>query len=209
MATELDFIGLNMYSRAIVAARPGGRRRPASRRVPGTGPRTTMDWEVWPAALHRLVHADRPRLRQPPIYITENGCAEPTGPARMAASTMRDRVDYLAGHIGQLARAIDDGCDVRGYFAWSLLDNFEWAVGYTQRFGVVWVDFDDGLRRLVKDSGWWLRDLVAGPARSSTTRRWSDGFARSRQPARQAGRACSTNRPIRRSASSSRSYEVA
>ena len=73
-----------------------------------------------------------------------------------------DRVDYLAGHVGQLARAIDDGCDVRGYFAWSLLDNFEWAAGYSQRFGIVWVDFDDDGRRIVKDSGWWLRDVAAG-----------------------------------------------
>ena len=95
-----------------------------------------------------------------PIYITENGRAEPTGPGADGLVHDAERVDYLAGHIGQLARAIDDGCDVRGYFAWSLLDNFEWAAGYTQRFGIVWVDFDDGLRRLVKDSGWWLRDLA-------------------------------------------------
>jgi beta-glucosidase/6-phospho-beta-glucosidase/beta-galactosidase len=71
-------------------------------------------------------------------------------------------VDYMAAHIGQVARAIDEGCDVRGYFAWSLLDNFEWGAGYSQRFGIVWVDFEDGRRRLVKDSGWWLRDLVGG-----------------------------------------------
>ena len=73
-----------------------------------------------------------------------------------------DRVDYLAGHVGQVARAIDDGCDVRGYFAWSLLDNFEWAAGYSQRFGIVWVDVDGDGRRIVKDSGWWLRDVVGG-----------------------------------------------
>jgi len=98
----------------------------------------------------------------PPIYITENGCAEATAPGPDGRVHDTDRVDYLRGHIGQLARAIDDGCDVRGYLVWSLLDNFEWAAGYTQRFGVVWVDFDGDLRRIVKDSGWWLRDHVAG-----------------------------------------------
>ena len=88
----------------------------------------------------------------------------PTGPGADGQVHDADRVDYLAGHLGQLARAIDDGCDVRGYFAWSLLDNFEWAAGYTQRFGIVWVDFDDDGRRIVKDSGWWLRDVAAAGA---------------------------------------------
>lgn len=63
------------------------------------------------------------------------------------------RVDYDAGHIGQLARAIHDACDVRGYFAWSLLHNFEWGAGYSHRFGIVWVDHEHGARRIVKDSG--------------------------------------------------------
>jgi beta-glucosidase len=94
--------------------------------------------------------------------MTENGCASPTGPGADGRVHDEDRVDYLAGHVGQVARAIDDGCDVRGYFAWSLLDNFEWAAGYSQRFGIVWVDVDGDGRRVVKDSGWWLRDVVGG-----------------------------------------------
>ncbi len=147
-----------------VSSSPTTRRAalPPSGAIPGTGPRTTMDWEVWPAALHRIVmrmHRDYGK----PIYITENGCAEPTGPGADGRVHDADRVDYLAGHVGQLARAIDDGCDVRGYFAWSLLDNFEWAAGYTQRFGIAWVDVEDDLRRVVKDSGWWMRDLARQP----------------------------------------------
>jgi beta-glucosidase len=161
MASTLDFIALNMYSRAIVAADPSDERF-GTRTVPGPGRRTSFDWEVWPAALHRLVTRFDRDYGHPPIYITENGCAELTEPGADGRVHDGDRVDYLAGHIGQLARAIDDGCDVRGYFVWSLLDNFEWGVGYTQRFGVVWVDFEHDLRRTVKDSGWWLRDLITG-----------------------------------------------
>jgi len=71
-----------------------------------------------------------------------------------------DRVDCYKRYVGQVARAIDEGADVRGYYAWSLLDNFEWAFGYSQRFGLVYVDFENGLRRIVKDSGCWYRDLA-------------------------------------------------
>ena len=185
MATELDFIGLNMYSRAIVAHDPDGGPS-AFRRLPGTGPRTSMDWEVWPAALHRIVMRIDRDYGHAASTSPRTGCAEPTGPGADGLVHDADRVDYLAGHIGQLARAIDDGCDVRGYFAWSLLDNFEWAAGYTQRFGIVWVDVDDGLRRIVKDSGWWLRDLAR--SRRDRLRRVPglSGPRRPVQPARQA-----------------------
>ena len=165
MASSLDFIALNMYSRAIVAADSSDKRF-GTRTVPGPGRRTSFGWEVWPAALHRLVTRFDRDYGHPPIYITENGCAELTAPGPDGHVHDADRVDYLAGHIGQLARAIDDGCDVRGYFVWSLLDNFEWAVGYTQRFGVVWVDFD------ARPSAHRERQrlVAAGPRRRRTTR---------------------------------------
>jgi beta-glucosidase len=161
MATTFDFIALNMYSRAIIAHDPADTLS-AMRRVDGPGRRNSFGWEIWPAAIHRLVQRVDHDYGHPALYITENGCADGTGPGPDGRVHDESRVDYLAGHLGQLARAIDDGCDVRGYFAWSLLDNFEWGAGYSQRFGIVWVDFDDGGRRLVKDSGRWLRDLVGG-----------------------------------------------
>jgi beta-glucosidase len=160
MATTFDFIALNMYSRAIIANDPGDSRF-GLRKVEGPGRRNSFGWEIWPAALHRLLRRVDHDYGHPAIYITENGCADGTGPGDDAQVHDQSRVTYLADHLGQLARAIDDGCDVRGYFAWSLLDNFEWAAGYTQRFGLIWVDFDDGGRRTVKDSGRWLRDRIA------------------------------------------------
>ena len=124
MRTEFDLIGINHYSRGIIAADPSD---PVSgaRRLQGPGWRTSFDWEVWPASLHRIlrrVDADY----HLPIYITENGCADPTAPGADGLVHDADRVRYLEGHLGQVARAIDEGVDVRGYFAWSLLDNFEW-----------------------------------------------------------------------------------
>ena len=70
-------------------------------------------------------------------------------------------IDFYKGYIGQVARAMDEGADVRGYYAWTLLDNFEWAMGYSQRFGLVYVDFENEQKRFVKDSGYWYRDLIA------------------------------------------------
>ncbi len=159
---SLDFIALNVYSRAIIAHDQADEVA-GMRRLAGPGPVTSIGWEVWPAAMHRIVCRVDHDYGHPAVYITENGAASPTGPGPDGRVHDTDRVAYLAGHVGQLARAIDDGCDVRGYFAWSLLDNFEWAEGYTQRFGIVWVDFDDG-RRIVKDSGWWLRDIARAGA---------------------------------------------
>jgi len=161
MTTRLDFIALNMYSRAILA-HDATDTVSGMRRLAGPGRKTAIGWEVWPASMHRILRRVDHDYGHPVLYITENGCAESTGPGADGHVHDVDRVDYLAGHVGQVARAIDEGCDVRGYFAWSLLDNFEWAEGYSQRFGIVWVDFDDGGRRIVKDSGSWLRDVVAG-----------------------------------------------
>ncbi len=139
---RFDFIALNMYSRAIIADDPvrhavracAGSRGPgaATRSAGRSGPpRCTGSCAAWTATTGTR-SSTSPRT------------GAPTAPARAPTGrcTTRAGVDYLAGHIGQLARAIDDGCDVRGYFAWSLLDNFEWAAGYSQRFGIVWVDFD-------------------------------------------------------------------
>ena len=160
MATRFDFLGLNMYSRAIVAHDPSGGPS-ATRRVTGPGPRTSFGWEVWPASLHRIVCRIDRDYDRPAIYVTENGCASPAAPDADGRVRDPERIAYHEAHLGQLARAIADGCDVRGYFAWSLLDNFEWAEGFGQQFGIVWCDLEGDRRRIVKDSGRWLRDLAA------------------------------------------------
>ena len=161
MASTLDFIGVNMYSRGVVAHDPSDLRS-GMRRIQGPGRQNSFGWEIWPPAIHRLLCRFDRDYGHRPMLITENGCADGTAPGPDGKVHDESRLDYYRTHIGQVARAIDDGCDIRGYFAWSLVDNFEWAAGYTQRFGITWVDYDGDLARTVKDSGWWLRDLVAG-----------------------------------------------
>jgi beta-glucosidase len=161
MRTEFDLIGLNLYSRAIVAADPSDALS-GMRRLQGPGWRTSFGWEVWPAGLHRILRRVDAEYGHPPIYITENGCADPAGPGPDGLVHDAARVRYLEEHLGQLARAIDDGVDVRGYFAWSLLDNFEWQAGFEQRFGIVWVDLEGDLRRVVKDSARRYAAIAAG-----------------------------------------------
>jgi beta-glucosidase len=154
-----DFIGINLYSRTIAANNPDEKYM-GVRQVPGPGSKTEMGWEVWPAALYQMImraHRDYGL----PIYITENGCSYSTAPDTDGRVRDNDRIEFHKGYIGQVARAIDEGADVRGYFTWSLLDNFEWTFGYSQRFGIVYVDFENEQKRIVKDSGYWYRDLIA------------------------------------------------
>ena len=125
---------------------------------------TAMGWEVYPDGLFDLLvrlHADDPL---PDVFITENGAAYDDAIGRDGAVHDPQRVRYLEGHLGALARAVDHGVPVRGYFAWSLLDNFEWAHGYGRRFGLVHVDFDTQARTR-KSSALWYRDFVAAQRR--------------------------------------------
>jgi beta-glucosidase len=149
---KLDFLGINCYSRTVVGAK--GWVHP----VPGSQ-YTAMDWEICAPAFRRVLNRVWKNYAPPPIYITENGAA--FADVVSADGKIHDdrRIDYLRQYIGQLRLAIEDGVDVRGYFAWSLLDNFEWSHGYTKRFGLVRVDYET-LERTVKDSGEWYAGVI-------------------------------------------------
>jgi beta-glucosidase/6-phospho-beta-glucosidase/beta-galactosidase len=120
---------------------------------------TDMGWPITPDGFTELLlrlHTDYPNM--PPIYITENGCAydDPVIDGRCADPR---RIEYLDLHLRAVKDAIDEGVDVRGYYHWSLMDNFEWALGYDKRFGLVHVDFDT-LERTPKDSADWYREVI-------------------------------------------------
>ena len=151
IAAPLDFFGLNYYSRAVVVAddeHPAGFRQ-----VPVPGATTTdMGWEVYPDGLRELIERVAAEYAPPVIYVTENGSAWPDAVAADGSVDDPDRVAYLDAHIAACARALEEGAPLRGYFAWSLLDNFEWAYGYAKRFGLVHVDYATQ-RRTMKSSG--------------------------------------------------------
>lgn len=154
-----DFIGVNYYSRSVVREDPKDWPVKAGRVRQPKRPHTAMDWEVYPRGLTDILTWIQGRYGNPPLYITENGAAfdDPTSVAERIHD--RPRVAYLRMHLLAAARALRQGVDLRGYFAWSLLDNFEWSYGYSKRFGLVQVD-NATQRRLIKDSGLYYRDLI-------------------------------------------------
>ena len=153
IAQRLDFLGVNFYSRNLV--RNGSPVKP----VPGSE-YTEMDWEIHAPALRRLLVRLKREYSIPPLYITENGaaCPDEVGPDECVHDTRR--ANYLRDHFVQTRLAMDDGVDLRGYFVWSLLDNFEWSFGYSKRFGLIYVDYSTQ-RRIFKDSATWYAQVIA------------------------------------------------
>ena len=140
IATPLDWLGVNYYTRANYARDPDT-PWPSYKQVPGPLPKTDMDWEIRPDGLYEfLKRLGTGPAKGLPIYVTENGMA---GDDHLSAGAVHDpvRIGYIDGHLGAARRAIADGVDLRGFFYWSLLDNYEWAFGYDKRFGLVHVDY--------------------------------------------------------------------
>lgn len=160
---SIDFYGINFYNPTTVTVAEQGSPIPFDI-VPTPGVPVTgfgPEWPIMPGALRDLLidlHARHPHL--PPVIIGENGASFPE-PERAARIDDTERIAYLAGHIAAVGEAIDAGVPVEEYTVWSLLDNWEWADGYTQRFGLVHVDFETG-ERTPKASYDWYRDLIAG-----------------------------------------------
>ncbi|WP_372349080.1 GH1 family beta-glucosidase [Streptomyces sp. KL116D] len=171
IAQPLDFLGVNYYRPTLVADAPHREADPALRvatdnryaeRPWADVRRNSMNWPVVPETFTQLLTGLKDRYGDalPPVHITENGTAEHDEVTADGAIHDTDRVTYLHDHLTALRAAMDAGVDVRGYYVWSLLDNFEWALGYAKRFGIVRVDYDT-LRRTPKDSYHWYRKLIA------------------------------------------------
>ena len=146
MTVPLDYIGLNYYFRTLVGK---GKALPT----------TAMGWEIYPQGLAQLLRDLHTRYDAPTLYVTENGAAfaDPAPWKERVPDPKRE--DYLRDHIKAVAEVVAEGLPVKGYFVWSLLDNFEWALGYSKRFGLTYVDYKTQ-RRTIKDSGLWYRDFI-------------------------------------------------
>jgi beta-glucosidase len=158
ISSPLDFLGVNYYSRQRVRAARGLFGMPES--LPPQGQLTTMGWEVYPEGLTNVllrVHSDYAPQK---LYVTENGAAYPDALTPEGAVHDPERTDYLRRHFVAARQAIAAGAPVRGYFVWSLLDNWEWSYGFTQRFGVLYTDYPTQ-RRIVKDSGRFMGAVAA------------------------------------------------
>jgi beta-glucosidase len=165
ICAPLDTLGVNYYSgmqlsgTGVDGATIDAAGHPVARSVPFGLPRTAVGWEIMPDAFREMlirVGRDYPGL---PIVVTENGAAFADQPDQDGYVRDDDRTEYLAAHIAAVAAAREAGADVRGYFAWSLLDNFEWAYGYDKRFGIVRVDYATQAR-IPKRSAHWYRDTI-------------------------------------------------
>jgi len=150
----LDYLGLNFYTRNVIST-----ATPPVAHEPPFG-RTDMGWEIFPEALTQFLVRVQREYQPPPIYITENGMANPDHEVRDGRVNDVGRIDYLRTHLQAVQRAVALGADVRGYFYWSLLDNFEWNSGYLKRFGLFHVDYATQLRT-AKDSAHWYREMIA------------------------------------------------
>ncbi|RVT84385.1 beta-glucosidase [Rhodobacteraceae bacterium CCMM004] len=154
----IDWIGINYYTRKLIGPVDGP--WPGHGEVPGTLPKTQVGWEIYPDGLYAFIkRVHEAYARDIPIYITENGMAWDDKVARDGTVSDPRRIAYIEDHLERVKRAADEGLPVKGYFVWSLMDNFEWALGYGPRFGLVHVDYKT-LKRTPKASYHALKDAL-------------------------------------------------
>jgi len=160
IAAKTDFLGVNYYTRAVVRDEQAADNLPQTVFAAPAAERTEMGWEVYPQGLYNLLNRLHFEYQASKLYVTENGCSYSDGPD--ASGHIRDqrRLNYLRDHFAAVRRAMQNGVPLAGYFVWSLMDNFEWAKGYTQRFGMVWVDYATQ-QRMPKDSALWYKEVIA------------------------------------------------
>ena len=156
---EMDFLGVNYYTRNQVACNPADHLLRASGIAPVL-PVTAMGWEVYPEGLFDVLKRVSDDYTKIPLFITENGAAfDDALPPNGSAIDDAARIDYLSSHFEAVRRLCECGVNLRGYYVWSLMDNFEWAQGYSKRFGLVHVDFQTQ-QRTAKRSALWYRDFI-------------------------------------------------
>ncbi len=158
IATPIDFLGLNYYSRNVMRMNEAG--EPEAVKMAPDEELTDMGWEVYPDGLQEALLHVTETYAPPKIYITENGCAYDVPADAEGRIADEKRIAYLQSHFAAAGRAMAAGVPLAGYFVWSLLDNFEWGLGYAKKFGLIGVDYATQ-KRTPKESARWYRDFIA------------------------------------------------
>jgi len=161
IATACDFLGMNYYTRAIVRNKEisDADNQPRFLPIPALDTCTDMGWEVYPDGLYDVLVRLHRDYSPKNLLIAENGCSYPDSPGPDGNIHDQRRIQYFQEHLKAARRAIEDGVPLSGFFAWSLMDNFEWSFGYDKRFGLIWVD-PVTQNRIPKDSAKWFRDRI-------------------------------------------------
>jgi beta-glucosidase len=160
ISASLDFLGINYYNRGVKRADAPNNDPQIVFSTPKTPENwTEMDWENYPDGLANVISRYYFNYQPLKIYVTENGASYSTAPD--ANGNVRDelRIKYYREHLAAAHKTLQVGVPLAGYFAWSLMDNFEWARGYAQRFGIVWVNYETQ-ERIIKDSGKWYKTVI-------------------------------------------------
>jgi beta-glucosidase len=162
VAAQTDFLGVNYYNRTVIRSDriPEAQNRPRTVSLAPESEWTDMGWEVYPDGMFETLLRVHLEYRPPRIYVTENGASYAQKPDERGRVADAKRVRFLRDHLLAARRAMDSGVPLAGYFVWSLLDNFEWERGYTQRFGITWVDYETQ-QRIPKDCALWYSQVIA------------------------------------------------
>jgi beta-glucosidase len=161
ISQEIDFLGINYYSRTLVKYSNDNILKHSIIK-PDSSEYTEMGWEVYPQGLYDLlIRLKNEYTKEKPLYITENGAAFKDDLSDDGAVHDEKRKVFLKEHLKKAHQAIEDNVPLQGYYVWSLMDNFEWAYGYSKRFGLIFVDFKDKQKRIFKDSAKWYQKVIS------------------------------------------------
>ena len=159
ISTPIDFLGINYYSCNVIQYDESNEFK-TKHVIRENVEVTDMNWAIYPSGIYDIIERINREYTTKDIYITENGAAFPDIIEKDGRVHDQKRIDYLEKHFSYLHKAIEKGLPLKGYYLWSLMDNFEWGFGFSKRFGIVHIDYQT-LKRTIKESGYWYQKVIA------------------------------------------------
>ena len=160
ISVHTDFLAINYYTHRLIAYNPEDKHIKAKQVYRPYIKRAKFDeWEIFPEGLYKVLINIKEQYNNIPVYITENGTTVTDKISTDGCVHDQQRIEYYRRHFAAAWQAIQEGCDLKGYFVWSLYDNFEWGFGYTEQFGIIYIDHENNLKRIIKDSGHFISSV--------------------------------------------------